>query len=225
MDQKRRSVTSVFFMPFTEFVLIWQRSMKKAIIVFQKYPKAGTVKTRLAKTIGADKAARLYAFLVRHTHQQLAGLDAAIFVFYKGPFSPEDYPGKRYRFQPQDSGDLGTKMKISFQQVFSMGFEQALIIGTDCFELQTRHMTEAFDLLQDKDLVLGPAVDGGYYLLGLRKPADRLFEDISWSTSAVLHQTLERAETEGLSVAFLEKLRDVDRYEDLGELKQLLPEL
>lgn len=199
--------------------------MKKAIIVFQKYPKPGTVKTRLAQSIGAEKAARLYAFLIRHTHRQLAGLDADIFVFYKGPISRKDYPEKKYQFHAQESGDLGAKMKHSFRQVFSQGYEQALVIGTDCYELQARHINKAFDLLLDKDLVLGPAVDGGYYLLGLRKQADLLFEDISWSTSMVLQETLRRAETAGLSLAFLEKLPDVDRYEDLGVLKQLLPDL
>lgn len=199
--------------------------MKKAIIVFQKHPKAGSVKTRLAVTIGAKKAANLYTLLIRHTHQQLSGLEAEIFVFHKGPISTETYPKKGYHFYPQEAGDLGDKMQKAFQQVFKLGFEQILIIGTDCYELKSDHLRQAFDTLGHKDLALGPAADGGYYLLGLKKPCVTLFQGISWSTDSVLQQTLEKAKQQSLSFELLEKLRDVDRYEDLGELEQLLPEL
>ncbi|WP_162342624.1 TIGR04282 family arsenosugar biosynthesis glycosyltransferase [Cyclobacterium salsum] len=212
-------------MSFEFFALLWPVAMKKAIIVFQKYPEAGFVKTRLAKTIGAEKAANLYAFLIRHTHQQLAGLEAAIFVFHLGPIATENYPQKGYHFYPQGSGDLGKKMHQAFQRVFDLGFEQVLIIGTDCYELKRDHLQQAFEALKTKDLVLGPAVDGGYYLLGLKRPAAPLFQEISWSTATVLQQTLNRANQENLGYGLLEKLRDVDRYEDLGELEQLLPEL
>lgn len=212
-------------MSFEFFALLWSIAMKKAIIVFQKYPEAGSVKTRLAETIGAKKAANLYAFLIQHTHKQLSELEAAFFVFHQGPISTEDYPQKGYYFYTQETGDLGKKMEKAFQQVFERGFEQVLIIGTDCYELKSDHLKQALDALLNKDLVLGPAVDGGYYLLGLQRPCATLFQGITWSTATVLQQTLERANQENLTYSLLEKLRDVDRYEDLGELEQLLPEL
>lgn len=215
----------LFFMSFGFFDLLWPAAMKKAIIVFQKYPEAGSVKTRLAETIGAEKAANLYAFLIRHTHQQLSGLEAAIFVFHLGPVAIEEYPKKGYHFHAQEPGDLGEKMQKAFQRVFDLGFDQVLIIGTDCYELERNHLKQAFEALKTKNLVLGPAVDGGYYLLGLKRPAASLFQGISWSTDTVLQQTLNRANQEKLEYALLEKLRDVDRYEDLGELEQVLPEL
>jgi rSAM/selenodomain-associated transferase 1 len=212
-------------MSFGYFTLLWPVAMKKAIIVFQKYPEAGSVKTRLAETIGAEKAAHLYAYLIRHTHQQLSGLEAAIFVFHLGPIATDEYPKKGYHFHPQKPGDLGEKMLKAFQQVFDLGFDQVLIIGTDCYELKRSHLQQAFETLETKDLVLGPAMDGGYYLLGLKRPVASLFQGISWSTSSVLQQTQSKANRENLSYGLLEKLRDVDRYEDLGELEKLLPEL
>ncbi len=199
--------------------------MKKAVIVFQKFPKAGSVKTRLAETIGTEKAANLYAFLIQHTHKQLSELEAEIFVFHLGPISSQDYPQKGYHFYPQETGDLGIKMEKAFQQVFKLGFKRVLIIGTDCYELKSDHLKQAFDALLIKDMVIGPAVDGGYYLLGLQKTCATLFQGITWSTATVLRQTLERANQENLTYSLLEKLRDVDRYEDLGKLEQLLPEL
>ncbi|WP_439483149.1 TIGR04282 family arsenosugar biosynthesis glycosyltransferase [Cyclobacterium plantarum] len=196
--------------------------MKKAIIVFQKFPEAGKVKTRLAKSIGEEKAAKLYAFLLRHTHQQLEEMGASIFVFHQGPVVAHEYPEQGYFFFPQKGNDLGEKMALAFQKVFEMGFDQVLVIGTDCYELKSKHLHQAFSALGKNDVVLGPARDGGYYLLGMKKFRSHLFQGISWSTSTVLHATLKKAVDAGLSTSLLDTLNDVDRYEDLGELKDML---
>ncbi|MEX2512600.1 MAG: TIGR04282 family arsenosugar biosynthesis glycosyltransferase [Cyclobacteriaceae bacterium] len=200
--------------------------MKKAIIVFQKYPEPGKVKTRLAKTIGEGKAALLYAFLVRHTHQQLAPVQADIIIYHDGKIDYSDYPERRYFFEVQKGRDLGEKMKQAFSEIFDKGYDKILIIGTDCYELKSSHLDNAFNLLEENDLVIGPAKDGGYYLLGLQAAPDpQLFEGISWSTSSVLEETLRIANKLGLRVKLLEVLNDVDRLEDLGDLKDALDHL
>lgn len=196
--------------------------MKKAIIVFQKYPEPGKVKTRLAESIGAKKAANIYAFLIRHTHQQLQDVNAAIFVFYQGPIDSHDYPKQDYFFHPQKGKDLGDKMSQAFQEVFEKGFDQVLIIGTDCYELKSKHLQEAFTAIKKNDVVIGPARDGGYYLLGMREFSPNLFRGIAWSSESVLRATLKNAADAGLSSQLLEMLNDVDRYEDLGKLKDKL---
>lgn len=199
--------------------------MKKAIIVFQKFPKPGKVKTRLAKSIGQEKAAKLYAFLLRHTHQQLKEIEASIFVFHQGPIAAHEYPKESYFFYPQKGNDLGEKMAGAFHEVFKMGFDQVLVIGTDCYELKNEHLNQAFAALKNNDVVIGPAQDGGYYLLGMSKFRPHLFQDVSWSTSTVLNATLKKAADAGLSTLLLDALNDVDRYEDLGELKDILEQL
>lgn len=196
--------------------------MDKAVIVFQKFPEPGKVKTRLAKSIGNEKATNLYRFLIDHTHQQLTALGAAVFVFHKGPVPKSDYPAIQYSFHPQEGEDLGAKMDHAFQTVFQKGFKKALIIGTDCYELQAQHLEKAFSELDHLDLVLGPARDGGYYLMGLKTHVPQLFQGIAWSTGTVLETTLKKAEDSGLKTTLLETLSDVDRYEDLGELRDML---
>ena len=196
--------------------------MDKAVIVFQKHPEPGKVKTRLAKSIGNTKAAKIYRFLIDHTHRQLTNLDAAVFVFHKGPFQKSKYPAARYSFHPQEGEDLGEKMAHAFQTVFQKGFKKALIIGTDCYELETQHLEIAFSELNRQDLVLGPARDGGYYLMGLKSPVPQLFQGITWSTNTVLETTLKKAAEAGLEFTLLEKLSDVDRFEDLGNLRDIL---
>jgi uncharacterized protein len=196
--------------------------MDKAVIVFQKFPEPGKVKTRLAKSIGNEKAANLYRFLIDHTHRQLPPLNAAVFVFYKGPVQKSDYPAIHYSFHPQEGEDLGAKMAHAFKTVFQKGYKKALIIGTDCYELKTQHLEEAFFELDHQDLVLGPARDGGYYLMGLKTHIPQLFQGIAWSTDTVLAATQKKAAEAGLKSALLETLSDVDRYEDLGELMDML---
>lgn len=196
--------------------------MDKAVIVFQKFPEPGKVKTRLAKSIGNEKATNLYRFLIDHTHQQLIALDAAVFVFHKGPIQKSDYPAIHYSFHPQEGEDLGAKMAHAFQTVFQKGFKKAVIIGTDCYELQTQHLEKAFSELGHRDLVLGPARDGGYYLMGLKTNVPQLFQEMAWSTNTVLEVTIKKAEGSGLKTTLLETLTDVDRYEDLGDLRDML---
>jgi len=118
-------------------------------------------------------------------------------------------------YTPQGRGDLGRRMLRAFEDAFSAGFLRVVVIGTDCPEIREKHLGKAFSCLGKGRVVLGPAKDGGYYLIGLQESADGLFERVSWGTERVLRETLERAESLALTVDLLEPLRDVDRPEDL----------
>lgn len=196
--------------------------MEEAIIVFQKKAEPGKVKTRLAKSIGKVRAAQVYAFLLDHTYNQLEPLDADIFIFYQGELDKERDLKGNYFTVPQKGNNLGEKMSNAFDLVLAKGYERVLIIGTDCYELGTKHIDDGFQGLKENDLVIGPACDGGYYLLGMKRFYPSLFENMTWSNSKVFERTMGRARELNLSTCFLPVLNDVDTYEDLGELKELL---
>ncbi|MCC5937287.1 MAG: TIGR04282 family arsenosugar biosynthesis glycosyltransferase [Lunatimonas sp.] len=197
--------------------------MKQAVIVFQRTPEHGKVKTRLAVDIGEEDALRVYKFLLRHTHRVLESLSADIHVFVTGACSDDSSsPPPNYYFHRQQGIDLGARMNAAFVKVLTLGYERVMIIGTDCYELSSEILRQAFVELAHKDLVIGPAQDGGYYLLGLTKPTPHLFTEIPWSTSSVCSDTLRRAKELGLTCGLLPVLRDVDTAEDLGVLRQLL---
>ena len=200
--------------------------MKHAIIVFQKFPALGKVKTRLAASIGDEKAVYIYTYLLNYTHQLLASTKADVLVFHEGPINMEEYSSANYWFYPQEGNDLGEKMYNAFEQAFKESYDRVLIIGTDCHELQTSHIEEALSSLEKNDLVLGPANDGGYYLIGLNKNDSRLFKNIQWSTHSVLAETMDIAKEIQLKVHLLESLNDIDEYKDLNEiLKELVSKI
>ncbi|MGY6523015.1 MAG: TIGR04282 family arsenosugar biosynthesis glycosyltransferase [Mongoliitalea sp.] len=190
--------------------------MKRAIIIFQKALVMGEVKTRIAETLGAAEALHIYAELRAHTHEIVNSLkQTETFIFQ----NKLEGTGEAIRFSSprvflQQGNDLGEKMKHAFLEVFAQGFDQVLIIGTDCLDLNTSHLEKAFDLLSQHDSVIGPAMDGGYYLLGLRKMVPELFHNIPWSTSEVFAKTCEILAFNGLSFACLEQLSDIDTAED-----------
>lgn len=196
--------------------------MKQAVIVFQKTPELGKVKTRLASSIGDEEAMRVYVFLVEYTHQLLKEVKADIHVFIDGKISPDSAAPAHYFFHAQQGSDLGARMRAAFNHVFSLGYQQVVIIGTDCYEISAKLITHSFILLAETDLVVGPAKDGGYYLLGMSKPTPELFAAIPWSTSSVCQDTLSRAEGLGLTASLLPVLRDIDTADDLGELAERL---
>lgn len=191
--------------------------MKKAIIVFQKSPSPGKVKTRLAATIGNEKAVYIYSYLLNYTHKLLTSIKADVLIFHEGPIDKQQYEKDNYSFYPQTGKDLGEKMSNAFDQAFKQGYDSVLIIGTDCLELQTRHIEEAFACLKNNDLVLGPAEDGGYYLIGLNENNGQLFDNIAWSSDSVFSNTIAIATQQQLKVHLLECLNDIDEYSDLSD--------
>jgi len=194
---------------------------REALGVFAKYPEPGRVKTRLIPALGAEGAAALHDSMVRHTLDRVRELlhrhDIETQIWTAGA-EPEAFAhrfGTPIPCRPQHDGDLGQRMLAAFRHMLR-GANAAVVIGTDCPDVSSGLLRTAFDALTHHDLVLGPARDGGYYLIGLRRPAPDLFEDMAWSTASVLSQTLERAATLGLSVRLLPTLSDVDEPSDLS---------
>jgi uncharacterized protein len=195
---------------------------REHLIVFVRYPVPGKTKTRLVGQLGREGAAVLQDAMTRHTLAQVTafletpGTEAEIrFAGGERTEMAEKY-GHQWNYVAQGNGDLGQRLCRAFQQAFSSGVTKVVVIGTDCPEITAASLTTAFDALRKHDLVLGPAVDGGFYLLGLRRPRTSLFAGIAWGTDAVLHQILDTAERLRLSIRLLAPLHDVDRPEDLS---------
>lgn len=188
----------------------------KSLLLFVKNPIAGQTKTRLAASVGHEKALKMYHQLMDHTRAQAAALsDTQLLLFYSNFIPAEDaWPSPPFDKRLQSGDDLGQRMKNAFQTAFDGGSERAIIIGSDCPGITTQLLEEAFAALDSHDLVLGPALDGGYYLLGMKQRYPSLFDDITWSTAEVAKQTLAAAETLQLHSKLLPALSDVDYLED-----------
>lgn len=196
------------------------------LIVFTRYPQPGKAKTRLIPALGSEGAAALQRQMTEYTLRQVQRLlnqrAVSVEIWFAGTTDAEtdrrlmqDWLGSTWVYQPQASGNLGARMAQACQTAFAHGMERVVTIGTDCPGLTADKLTQAFQALQTSDLVLGPATDGGYYLIGLRRFVPELFAGIAWSTEKVLLQTIEIAQRLELSVAYLEVLTDIDRPEDL----------
>lgn len=199
--------------------------MPNILLVFLKPPRPGYVKTRLARTLGDAEALRIYRFLLDTTLATARQVDAERQLWFaEPPGAYKDWPADEFSLHIQTGADLGERMQEAFRQAFAAGAERTVIIGADCPELEGEHLREAFSALAVSDLVVGPAPDGGYYLLGMRRFCPDLFADIAWSTPTVLALTLEKAAQLGLTVHFLPELSDIDVEEDwIAYLKKNTP--
>jgi len=195
--------------------------MKQALIIFQKNPVYAKVKTRLAATIGNDKALAIYRQLIQHTHFITQQLKADKIIFYSDVIDEDDNWNSEYLKQLQKGNDLGERMMNAFNYVFQNHFSNAIIIGTDCAELNEQIIAHAFEKLNEYDVIIGPAADGGYYLLAMKTMYHQLFTNIEWSTNEVLQSTIERCKQNHLSYFLLEELHDVDEEKDLQYLKTI----
>ncbi len=197
-----------------------------ALLIFVKYPEAGKVKTRLGATVGAELAAQLYQEFIRCTFDLAMQIEvAARFV----TFTPVDkekelrklFPGPWQWFPQVKSANLGIRIHRAVQHMHQQGYSHVLTIGTDSPSLPAEYLEQAATALSTHDVVLGPATDGGYYLIGLKSAPKELFTEIDWSTERVLQQTLQRAEQLRLSVHQLPVWYDVD---DLTTLQRFCRE-
>lgn len=195
-----------------------KQSMKKALIIFVRKPEKGKVKTRLAATVGEDAALYIYQKLLKHTAAVAKSTGIDTFVFYAGEIEEDDLWNEISSFKrKQKETDLGGRMKAAFAEVFENGYSHVVIIGSDCPHLSVQHIQEAFHALQNNDVVIGPASDGGYYLLGMKNVHASLFENIAWSTNTVYQRTIHILEGNSLSFFPLPVLTDVDEANDLPE--------
>lgn len=196
-----------------------------ALVIFAKAPIPGQVKTRLCPPLTADEAATLHgSFVLDQLERTKAAIAKfrlpAVRVLACAPSSTHVFfkiLGERQgvRLLDQVGAELGARMHASFMRLFADGFRRVVLVGTDVPSLPLTHYRQAFDLLETHDLVLGPARDGGYYLIGLTQPVADLFHDIPWSTDHVLATTRERAAGRALKTALLPTWRDVDTLDDL----------
>ena len=195
--------------------------MTERLIIFTRYPRPGKAKTRLIPALGAEGAATLQRQMTEHTLAQVKNLASSISVEIwiaddrSAQGQMQDWLGTEWVYQPQGEGDLGDRLITASQAAFATGMERAIIIGTDCPGLDADRLTQAFQALQNHDLVLGDATDGGYYLIGLRRSLPELFRGISWGTSVVRQQTVAIANQLNLTIAHLPVLSDIDYPEDL----------
>jgi uncharacterized protein len=188
------------------------------LVVFLKAPRPGAVKTRLAVAVGAEAAVGLYRVLAEQVMRATEPQGAyRRLVFFDPPHAVDEvraWLGDEALI-PQEEGDLGRRMAGAFAEAFRRGASRAAIIGTDAPAVSRALVVEALEGLDGHDVVVGPARDGGYYLLALSRPQPALFEGIPWSTPSVLQATLARASALGLRVRQLEAAADVDTLEDV----------
>ena len=186
--------------------------MTTLVMAFLKAPRPGTVKTRLGREIGFNEATVVYRDLAEQQLGRIpAGFRTEIHYAPRGAGNEmRQWLGRNYHYRAQCGGDLGERMRRAFGQGFVRGYQPIIAIGSDCSGLDEVCLRQAVAALAQSDVVLGPASDGGYYLIGLRRPEPRLFETIEWSTAAVLATTQARIRECGLSCSLLEEKEDVD---------------
>ncbi len=200
--------------------------MTETLIIYSRYPEAGKTKTRMIPALGAEAAAELQRQMSEHTLNTAKQLQQKrkikIEVHFAGgnKYLMSAWLGEDIDYIAQVDGDLGDKMNSSFSRAFNTGSQRVVTIGIDCPDINTDILNRAFDSLQQQDLVLGVASDGGYYLIGLNKAIPELFQNINWGTDTVLKQTKEIADKLNLETNYLPTLSDVDRPEDLAIWQQ-----
>ena len=199
--------------------------MNGTLILFTRYPEPGRTKTRLAAELGAAGAADLHRALVEDTlvgvQSATASLDLGLEIHHTGAEADmRRWLGPELCYRPQVSGDLGPRMVAALEK----SSPPTVLIGTECPDLTVDILAAAFAALQEKDVVLGPAADGGYYLVGMRQPNSKIFRGIPWSSDQVLTRTRERLREADMSWAEVATLADIDLPEDLALLpRHLLP--
>ena len=191
------------------------------LIVFTRNPEIGKVKTRLAKSIGNEAALTIYETLIDHTKNVVSTLDTDIAVYYSEEISEEDlWSHLNCSKHLQLGRDLGKRMQNAFMDAFEKGYQRVQLIGSDLFDLTSDLLMKGFEQLNNHTVVIGPAHDGGYYLIGLTKIPGGIFENKSWGTNSVFRETLTELKHE--TVFLLETLNDIDIYEDLQHHPNLM---
>lgn len=204
--------------------------MNNVLIVFIKYPEPGQVKTRLAKDVGDEKACAIYKFLAEGVMKNIflkCQRSYGVHIFFTPPRKQNEikewikpFSGKAQeadtQYIPQEGGDLGERISHAFKLTLQKkGRKRCVIIGTDCPGIDATLIENAFEILNKKDVVIGPSADGGYYLFGMSKLTLDLFRDIDWSTERVFGQTIKKIQKNNLSCVVLKTLADIDTQEDL----------
>ncbi len=189
---------------------------RNELLVFIRNAIRGKVKTRLAAELGADEALRIYRHLLETTHETVSAAGIPFSVHYSEQVITDDIWRDAAYKQQQRGESLGMRLKIAFERAFRAGNEKVCAIGSDCVELRGDHIRNAFRALDSNDVVIGPARDGGYYLIGMSRFHAELFHLKSWSSSLLLEDTIAATKKLGLDYVLLEELGDIDTVEDLS---------
>lgn len=195
---------------------------KNLLLIFTRNPELGKCKTRLAATVGKNAALDIYKFLLEHTANITKSIYATKQVFYSEEIWEKDtWETTTYIKKIQKGTDLGERMFNAFNDGFNSGFEHIIVIGSDMYDLSTEDIENAFIHLNTNDYVIGPAIDGGYYLLGMKTPNSKLFKNKEWGTNTVLQSTLN--DLKNTKTHILEAKNDVDVYEDIKDIEAFKP--
>jgi len=191
---------------------------KRLLIIFVKNPELGKCKTRLAATIGDEKALNFYKSMLERTKHFTTKVEADKAIYYSSFIDENDlWPNEApfYKKLQDQNPDLGMKMQSAIQDSFKGGYESVCIVGSDCYALDEKVVEQAFKSLQSNDVVLGPSNDGGYYLLGMNRLHPEFFYNKEWSTETVAPETIKDFKDLGLKFSLLEELTDIDNEDDL----------
>ncbi|MFD2563062.1 TIGR04282 family arsenosugar biosynthesis glycosyltransferase [Aquimarina rubra] len=190
---------------------------KNLLMIFTRNPELGKCKTRLAATIGDQAALEVYKLLLEHTVSITKKLELTKEVHYSTRIGENDiWDSNIYDKKQQEGEDLGDRMYNAFQNGFKAGYTNIIIIGSDMYDLSQSDIKNAFNALETHDYVLGPAEDGGYYLLGMKTLNSQVFRNKSWGTNTVLENTLN--DLQQTNIKLLEERNDVDYYEDIKDI-------
>ncbi len=188
----------------------------RLLIIFTKNPEAGAVKTRLASSIGKEKALEVYEILRAHTAVVTGEVEAERMVFYSRFIPSSDlFCTEKFTLKLQEGDNLGVRMFHAISTGFASGFRHIALIGTDCCDLSSKILNDAFSALERSDAVVGPAIDGGFYLIGLNWLIPELFIDRQWSTPEVFRETIGTLERQAIPYELLAELSDIDTIDDL----------
>src|SRR5690554_1220857 len=192
---------------------------KNALIIMTKNPVLGKCKTRLAHTLGDEKALEIYIQLLDHTAQYSKEVNADVFVYSTDETTDKSrWKHPKTHFRIQSFGDLGNRMNTAIREVITLGYKKTIVVGSDCAEINSEDIHKAFSRLNTSEITLGPALDGGYYLIGMKEVNPTLFQDITWSTDTVLNETISKIKSKKLSYSLLEVKSDIDVEEDLKRI-------
>ena len=192
------------------------------LLIFTRNPELGKGKRRLAATVGDEAALDIYKFLLSHTVTITKNLYTEKEVYYSEEIWENDiWDNQKFGKKLQVGKDLGIRMANAFQEGFQNEYQKIIIIGSDMLDLSQEDLENAFKSLEKNDFVVGPAEDGGYYLLGMKKFMPALFKNKTWGTETVLKDTL--ADLENETTALLETKNDVDYYEDIKDIEAFEP--
>lgn len=191
--------------------------IKNLLLVFVKHPQAGRVKTRLAAEVGDQVALQVYQKLLAITRKAAFGVsDVERRVYFEEPPAQDPlWDSPHFKGHIQEGADLGRRMQNAFQQGFDDGFQRIVIIGSDCPGMSSSLLSQAFRILSRKEAVVGPANDGGYYLLGLSRPLPPVFRHKHWSSETVLYHTLRDFQQNNMEYELLDERIDIDTLDDL----------